>query len=407
MSSCDKWFHSALRKDLNLYEILLLEVNATPREIRQSYEHLRNLWSDGSGEREDSSEGRRELIEKAYHVLIDPRLRQQYDDFLAHRSCPAPIDSESETEAELLLGSSKNERPLKSAGKSCRSLWVVLLLVAGSMFLLWSLWPQDDLQQELAVLRQLYPPPPKRMVPPDSPEREDHSALFRSRTSESEESKSAAKPTLLMHEQSFSGRPYGQGMLSSSRTAGRAGLLRDEPIREHSGVEPSPSSNPDFRANLLHPSPMPHRESGGTPGAAFASGLNDPEEVPQGIGDLLDAFQRQFAASFEKRDWKALNDCYATHAVENGELWLELKSGYRERFEKAERILYGATIRNWNVQENGLVVVWGEFQRTYENKDGSLDHSKGGFRWTLKESEDTLKLVEVKTRTSGDHVQPW
>ncbi len=402
MSSHENWFHFALRRDLNLYEILLVAPSATPREIRQSYERLKSLWVDRPGEPgEMVDRARQEFIEQAFHVLIDPRMRQQYDDFLFNRSRPGPMESEPESEPEMAV--KRPEKGLHGWGRAKAFHWLtgLGLVFVFSSILAWASWFQGDSHDELAMLRQLYPPAPQRWVPPDGAESQDRSDLFRSSAPEPELSGTSGRPSPLLHEESSGDSSHEPQGFSPSRRFGDAGLLRDKPIHQYPGAESLSPSSPRFRVDLLHHSPGPGRRTQENMNSAWTAEGKEPAGDDEETAERLDAFLRRFVGSFERKDWKALTTCYASHAVEDGEPWTDLKSGYRERFEKAENISYGATIESWSREEKGVVVVRGEYQKIYENEDGSSDHRRGRFRWTLEESGGTLKLIEVVTETSG------
>ena len=95
-----------MRKDfnqLNYYEMLDLQPNAVPYEIRHAYNAAMQLYQPGSlvsyfffSEKE-----RREilaLIEKAYQTLINDQLRKEYDDELVRRG---EIEAKEETAPEV------------------------------------------------------------------------------------------------------------------------------------------------------------------------------------------------------------------------------------------------------------------------------------------------------------------
>ena len=95
-----------MRKDfnqLNYYEMLDLQPNAVPYEIRHAYNAAMQLYQPGSLVSYSffSEKERREilaLIEKAYQTLINDQLRKEYDDELVRRG---EIDAKEETAPEV------------------------------------------------------------------------------------------------------------------------------------------------------------------------------------------------------------------------------------------------------------------------------------------------------------------
>lgn len=95
-----------MRKDfnqLNYYEILDLQPNAVPYEIRHAYNAAMQLYQPGSLVSYSffSEKERREilsLIEKAYQTLINDQLRKEYDDELVRRG---EIEAKEETAPEV------------------------------------------------------------------------------------------------------------------------------------------------------------------------------------------------------------------------------------------------------------------------------------------------------------------
>ena len=95
-----------MRKDfnqLNYYEMLDLQPNAVPYEIRHAYNAAMQLYQPGSLVSYSffSEKERREilaLIEKAYQTLIKDQLRKEYDDELVRRG---EIDAKEETAPEV------------------------------------------------------------------------------------------------------------------------------------------------------------------------------------------------------------------------------------------------------------------------------------------------------------------
>lgn len=95
-----------MRKDfnqLNYYEMLDLQPNAVPYEIRHAYNAAMQLYQPGSLVSYSffSEKERREilsLIEKAYQTLINDQLRKEYDDELVRRG---EIESKEETAPEV------------------------------------------------------------------------------------------------------------------------------------------------------------------------------------------------------------------------------------------------------------------------------------------------------------------
>ena len=95
-----------MRKDfnqLNYYEMLDLQPNAVPYEIRHAYNAAMQLYQPGSLVSYSffSEKKRREilaLIEKAYQTLINDQLRKEYDDELVRRG---EIDAKEETAPEV------------------------------------------------------------------------------------------------------------------------------------------------------------------------------------------------------------------------------------------------------------------------------------------------------------------
>jgi DnaJ-class molecular chaperone len=95
-----------MRKDfnqLNYYEMLDLQPNAVPYEIRHAYNAAMQLYQPGSlvsysffpeGERREILS----LIEKAYQTLINDQLRKEYDDELVRRG---EIEAKEETAPEV------------------------------------------------------------------------------------------------------------------------------------------------------------------------------------------------------------------------------------------------------------------------------------------------------------------
>ena len=95
-----------MRKDfnqLNYYEMLDLQPNAVPYEIRHAYNAAMQLYQPGSLVSYSffSEKERREilaLIEKAYQTLINDQLRKEYDDELVRRG---EIEAKEETAPEV------------------------------------------------------------------------------------------------------------------------------------------------------------------------------------------------------------------------------------------------------------------------------------------------------------------
>lgn len=95
-----------MRKDfnqLNYYEMLDLQPNAVPYEIRHAYNAAMQLYQPGSlVSYSFFSEGERReilsLIEKAYQTLINNQLRKEYDDELVRRG---EITTKEETTPEV------------------------------------------------------------------------------------------------------------------------------------------------------------------------------------------------------------------------------------------------------------------------------------------------------------------
>lgn len=128
---------------MNYYNILQIDENASPEEIKQAYHKMARLFhpDNFNGSREDADEQMRKINE-AYRVLSDPAMKNEYDEEL-HRKDDAP--GERETEGKYTAGgaptvdrvSDSPGETLTEAGSSCLSKiieWIIYLGILCFLF---------------------------------------------------------------------------------------------------------------------------------------------------------------------------------------------------------------------------------------------------------------------------------
>ncbi len=360
-------------EDLSHYEILLLGADATLTDIEASYDRLKQLWYNESRKGDPQAVARLERIELAYAVLSDSNLRRRYDTLL-FRS--ADLHSDNKV--------AKKDRVLQTVlFLKNRTVWivlgVVLLLGIGGM-LLQSLLSGGHSEYELQLLRQYYPPAPRRLN--DSA----HSSISDSDSWKAphRESRVADEDVSLLHNERV--------------TEEKTSLLEKSPL-----LMPAP----DPAVGLLRSTPiheLPQGERAAQTPAGEPSKVERYDEVPlvfhgepdELLRDRVESFVKTYLDSFEKKDFKALGEHFDVAALEDGSSWNKLQKEYREKFEDVESIRYEMIVRYIARELNGVVTIKGDYHLRYDYKHGMRDSSTGTFEWSLKDMGTQLRLLNAR-----------
>ncbi len=443
-------FGASLDKDLNHYEILLVEADASAFEIQKSYERLKNLWEDDWGSGDSQNGALLELIEEAHRVLSNPHLRRRYDADLIRSEGGTEATREKTEQTSLPLWKTKAVR-----------LTLGVMMLATASFSMIGIRTEEDPQKELAALQQLYPPAPRRAIPS---EKESHLALLNLGNTPTAVRKTQPVRPSLLHEETQQGGSGESGADVAGHDVKSGSLLRDLPLVGESShkpsrlsEEPAPRSTPVLggageKTASRRPRPVGENPLRGTPAESgspvraaepesvlpkrevlekehpvllhntpqtsseLAEPLPDAErEVPNQPADVqgpaaagqaagmdmnarIHTFVRHVLVAFENKDWEALNRCFDAQAMEDGSPWSRSRHLYRAKFEKAETIKHEMTVKHWKRERNGLITVAGDYRIRYVNKDGSRENFRGTFTWSLKEVNQDFLLVSVKRK---------
>ncbi len=361
---------STLGTDLTHYEILLLDVDATPPEVQSSYDRLRQLWHDEFQKGDHQATARLDRIESAYGVLKDSRLRQQYDALLFRSPDLHNNDNEVAKKGRYLP---------KYLFLKTRILWVALgfalLLAAGGM-LLQNLLSRGHVEHEVELLRRYYPPAPKML---HGPEQEKPSPLFDLDKLKTPHRESLHPPDggapLLRSEGFVEAEPP----LLMATPAPSSGLLRSTPIHE------------------LPPSALIMESAIEKPLAVYdETALVFHENSDELLHERVAAFVRSYLDSFERKDFDALGEHLDVNALEDGKSWSKVLQEYRDKFESVETIRHEMIVGYIAKEPNGLVTVKGEYHLRYDYKDGVRDSSTGTFQWSLRDTGTQLTLLNAQ-----------
>ncbi|GKT08874.1 J domain-containing protein [Desulforhabdus sp. TSK] len=416
--------YKLIENELDHYEVLLVERNATGQEIEKAYRHLSRLLEPQLKAGVKSAEEHFQLVRRAYEVLSQVESRSTYDlESLEGKGKAPKISSEKRTASTLanwFHGGIWRPRLIAAAfmavgfavvsyfgdllfepGKGSSSLNAVgahssapMQLGAAAPTPTGNEKPQSLLASAEKILA--FPSPQMEELHPPTSKTPDRTAtekpqggargdapldlleshpkvdreLLQSSAPQSPE-KPAEKPL-----QPTMGREKAAEKDQGLKDAGmKKGLIQSKPsgnarIAEACGIAAASKSSDPPAAVLQAPPGAP---------ASSEAGQQTKPALPPEPQEKIAAFLDRYTRAYESKDLDALKSFFTADAEENGEPFLQQLPSYRESFKKARKIKYDIQNIQSRTTDEGI-----EVSGRFSLETGDSGRGKKGFQGPIR-----------------------
>lgn len=435
--------YKLIENELDHYEVLLVERNATGQEIEKAYRHLSRLLEPQLKAGVKNAEEHFQLVRRAYEVLSQVEARRSYDlESLEGKGKAPKISPEKKTISTLVNwfhGGIWRPRLIAAAlmavGFAIVSYFGDLVFESGrdltSSNAVEMRSPAPMRKEESSTIpgekekaESLLASAEKILAFPSQPVNELHPPTAKApdgmATESSRGSPRGDAPLNLLESQPkvdreilLSSAPQppekpAEKLLQPSMAREKAaekdqglkdagmkkGLMQSKPsggarIAEGRGTAPSSkTSDPTAQALQASPGAPPSSEPGQQSKAA------SPPEPQEKIAAFLDRYTR----AYESRDLDALKPFFTADAEENGEPLLKQLPSYRESFKKAKKIKYNIQIIQARTTDEGIEVS-GRFSLETSEPVRAKKKFQGPIRFFLTRHQDDYRVRKLDYHT--------